>query len=70
MNDIGKADAWECIDVPDEAYVDGEIASQAIEKIEMYKNNPGTEPFFLAIGFQKPHLPFNAPKKYWDLYDP
>jgi len=55
----------ECLDVPDNAYSDGVIAEKAIEAIRKHKD----EPFFLAAGFLKPHLPFTAPKKYWDLYD-
>jgi iduronate 2-sulfatase len=57
----------ECRDVPDDAYFDGRIASLAIEALRERK--AAGEPFFLAVGFWKPHSPFNAPKKYWDLYD-
>ena len=57
----------ECRDVPDEAYFDGRIASHAIDALRTLSDR--SEPFFLAVGFWKPHLPFNAPKKYWDLYD-
>ena len=55
-------------DVPDEAYFDGRIATRAIESLRGLKKN--RKPFFLAVGFWKPHLPFNAPKRYWNLYDP
>ena len=58
---------YEIADVPDEAYEDGCIAREAIETIKRVKNQ--TKPFFLTVGFQKPHLPFSAPKKYFDLYD-
>ena len=54
-------------DVPDEAYYDGAMAVEGVELIN--ELSQGDKPFFLAIGFKKPHLPFNAPKKYWDLYD-
>ncbi len=56
----------ECRDVPDEAYFDGRIANLAVEALADLKDRG--EPFFLAVGFWKPHLPFNPPKKYWDLY--
>ena len=59
--------ATECADVPDTAYGDGMIADQAIARLHAAKENPA-EPFFIAVGFLKPHLPFVAPKKYWDLY--
>jgi iduronate 2-sulfatase len=52
--------------VPDDYLQDGYIANRAIEIMEEVKGKP----FFLAVGFLKPHLPFVAPKKYWDLYDP
>src|SRR5690606_6550984 len=54
--------------VPDTAYADGRIADEGIKRLQAAKGRPD-EPFFLALGFVKPHLPFTAPKKYWDLYD-
>jgi iduronate 2-sulfatase len=57
----------ECRDVPDEAYYDGRVAAEAGRVLGELKQHK--EPFFLAVGFWKPHAPFNAPKKYWDLYD-
>ena len=60
----GMGPAFECADVPDSAYSDGMIADHAIQELNRLKDRP----FFLAAGFRKPHLPFNAPKKYWDLY--
>lgn len=62
-----RGPAWESADVPDTAYADGEIAERAIADLNRLKEKQ--EPFFLAVGFLKPHLPFVAPKKYWDLYD-
>ena len=64
----GKGAAYEAADVPDDGYPDGKLAQLAVETLEQLKQKK--EPFFLAVGFFKPHLPFNAPKKYWDLYDP
>ncbi|MEX2315572.1 MAG: sulfatase, partial [Pirellulales bacterium] len=51
-------------DVPDDAYFDGRIAEKAVAALGELKDRP----FFLAVGFWKPHSPFNAPKRYWDLY--
>ena len=54
--------------VPDEAYIDGAIADRANLMLQdLSQNKPG--PFFLAVGFKRPHLPFTAPQKYWDLYN-
>ncbi len=64
----GKGDAWEDADVPDDGYSDGKLAALAIDKLASLKASK--KPFFLGVGFFKPHLPFNAPKRYWDLYDP
>ncbi len=58
---------FEAPDVPDNAYPDGMIADRTIADLKRLKEKD--QPFFLACGFQKPHLPFYAPKKYWDLYD-
>lgn len=67
---LGNGPAYECADVPDETYADGYYTIQAIETMkEMLAKNPG-KPFFLGLGFKKPHLNFVAPKKYWDMYDP
>ncbi len=53
-------------DVPDEAYFDGRIANLATAALRRLARSD--DPFFLAVGFWKPHSHFNAPKKYWDLY--
>ena len=60
--------AVESADVPDETYADGRIAAEAVRRIRSAATS--REPFFLGVGFLKPHLPFVAPKKYWDLHDP
>ncbi|HYE21470.1 MAG TPA: sulfatase-like hydrolase/transferase [Tepidisphaeraceae bacterium] len=68
-NELPKGAAYESADVPDDTYGDGKIAAEAIARLTTAsKDGPGG-PFFMAVGFLKPHLPFCAPKKYWDLYD-
>jgi iduronate 2-sulfatase len=67
-NKLPRGAAWESADVPDSAYPDGQIADEAIRRLQRAAQQPD-QPFFLAVGFVKPHLPFCAPKKYWDLYD-
>ncbi len=57
----------ECRAVPDNAYYDGRIADKAVSVLQ--ELHQSQEPFFLAVGFWKPHTPFNAPKKYWDWYN-
>jgi len=56
----------EAADVPDNAYQDGKVADKTIADLKRMKASG--KPFFLACGFWRPHLPFNAPKKYWDMY--
>jgi iduronate 2-sulfatase len=63
----GRGPAYESPDVPDNAYHDGLLTDLAIDQLAVYKSSE--KPFFMAVGYKKPHLPFNAPKKYWDLYD-
>lgn len=58
---------WEQVDTHDSAYFDGKYANKAIEYLRSFQESD--QPFFLGLGFLKPHLPFNAPQKYWDLYD-
>ncbi|MCU0226102.1 MAG: sulfatase [Bryobacterales bacterium] len=61
---IPRSLAFEAPDVPDEALSDGEVAHEAVNALRAWKDRP----FFMAVGFYKPHLPFVAPKRYWDLY--
>ncbi len=62
-----RGPAWESTEGPDSIYFDGKIALKSIRDLQKLKAME--KPFFLATGFLKPHLPFNATKKYWDLYD-
>ena len=61
-----RGPAFERAALDDTAYFDGKIASKTIEDLKRLKKEG--KPFFLAAGFLKPHLPFNAPDRYWDLY--
>ncbi|MCX6564330.1 MAG: sulfatase [Candidatus Aminicenantes bacterium] len=73
---LGRSESWieaylrgpatECFEAPDGLYEDGAIADVAIVMLSRLRKK---QPFFLGIGFIDPHLPFVAPKKYWDLYD-
>ncbi len=60
--------AFEMADVADDFYKDGKVANMAVETLRGIGRKGS--PFFLAVGFAKPHLPFVSPKRYWDLYDP
>lgn len=62
-----KANAVEIADADDDAYFDGAQTTLAIEILNTLVKKD--KPFFLSVGYYRPHLPFNAPKKYWDLYD-
>ena len=61
-----RGPAYEMAVVEDSAYFDGQMVKRAIAKLKQFSRKDTS--FFLAVGFLKPHLPFNAPKKYWDLY--
>ncbi|MCK4958192.1 MAG: sulfatase-like hydrolase/transferase, partial [Planctomycetes bacterium] len=61
-----KRDSIESADVSDGYYIDGIVCRDALAALRSLK--AGSQPFFLAVGFRKPHLPFCAPKKYWDYY--
>ncbi|WP_163397319.1 sulfatase [Flavobacterium fluviatile] len=66
-NWLAKGPDVECADVPDETYEDGENTLAAIATLnELTKSD---KPWFLGLGFHKPHLDWIAPKKYWDMYD-
>ncbi|MBK8979904.1 MAG: sulfatase-like hydrolase/transferase [Planctomycetes bacterium] len=54
-------------DVPDDAYFDGKVAEKTIADLQRLRD--AGRPFFLACGFVRPHLPFYAPRRYWDLHD-
>ncbi len=65
---VTKAPVTEALDVPDTVYRDGQIANLAAAVL---RDHPADgQPWFLAVGFWRPHLPFVAPKKYWDRYHP
>lgn len=61
-----RGPAWEDPDVADNKLPDGQTADKAIQTLRTIKDKP----FFLAVGFIKPHLPFVAPKRYFDLHPP
>lgn len=72
IRSLPRGAAFESPDVADTAYADGRVAQETVKRLRAAKERrekDGT-PFFIAAGFARPHLPFSAPRKYWDLYDP
>ena len=63
----GRGPFCEAANRPDEDYDDGQVAQKAIDNLKKLAQSQA--PFFMAVGFWRPHLPFNCPQKYWDLYD-
>lgn len=61
-----KAAAVEVVDTDEGCFIDGKVTREAISKLKQFGNS--SEPFFLAVGYIKPHLPFSMPEKYWNLY--
>jgi len=72
IGSLPRGAAFESPDVPDTAYADGRVAAETIARLRAARERRqkhGT-PFFIVSGFARPHLPFSAPKRYWDLHDP
>ncbi len=72
IRSLPRGAAFESPDVADDDYADGRVAAEAIRRLQAAqerRQQDGT-PFFMAVGFVRPHLPFSAPKKYWDMFDP
>lgn len=59
---------YEAADCPDSLYIDWKVAQESLKDLRAVAQNKA--PFFMAVGFVRPHLPFTVPKKYWDLYNP
>lgn len=72
IRSLPRGAAFESPVAEDTDYADGRVAAETIKRLEAAKHRRETEgtPFFIAAGFVRPHLPFSAPQKYWDRYDP
>ncbi len=68
LSRASRGPAFEGADVPDNTFHDGALADMAVKTLRNLARKD--QPFWLGVGFIKPHLPFVAPKEYWDLYDP
>jgi len=69
IRSLPRGAAFEFPEVEDQEYADGRVAAETVKRLKNAKKNSKT-PFFIATGFARPHLPFSAPKKYWNLHDP
>ncbi len=72
IRSLPRGAAFESPAAEDDDYADGRVAAEAVRRLRaarVRREQNGT-PFFIAVGFVRPHLPFSVPKRYWDLYDP
>lgn len=64
---FGGTMSWLAAPGEDEDHTDGKVATESIKLLQKYAESG--QPFFLGVGFFKPHTPYVAPAKYWGLYD-
>jgi len=69
IKSLPRGAAFESPVAKDEDYADGRVAAETMKRLQAAKERTG-QPVFIAAGFVRPHLPFSAPKKYWDMHDP
>ncbi len=72
IRSLPRGAAFESLDAPDDDYADGRVANETMKRLQaaqQRRQQDGT-PFFIAAGFVRPHLPFSAPQKYWNMHDP
>ncbi len=72
IKQLPRGAAFESPAVNDDAYADGRVAAETMRRLQAAQQRRRADgtPFFIAAGFVRPHLPFSAPKKYWELHDP
>jgi len=72
IRSLPRGAAFESPEVADIDYADGRVAAETVNRLAAAKQRRAADgtPFFIVAGFARPHLPFSAPKKYWDLYRP
>jgi iduronate 2-sulfatase len=67
-SNAGQMDVFQSVAGPDSIYPDGLIAEEALRQLKELATGDSQKPFFLAVGFIRPHLPFGAPAKYFEPY--
>jgi iduronate 2-sulfatase len=72
IRSLPRGAAFEWPVAEDDDYADGRVAAETVRRLEAaaQRRDRDATPFFIAAGFVRPHLPFSAPKRYWDRYDP
>ncbi len=72
IRSLPRGAAFESPEAQDDDYADGRVAAETVRRLKAAKERRAKDgtPFFIAAGFVRPHLPFSAPKKYWELHDP
>ncbi len=72
IRSLPRGAAFESPVASDADYADGRVAEETVKRLKAAKQRlaKGDTPFFITVGFVRPHLPFSAPKKYWDMHDP
>ena len=72
IRSLPRGAAYESPMANDADYADGRVADETVKRLKAAKQRLAKDdtPFFITAGFVRPHLPFSAPKKYWDMHDP